>query len=126
MCPIVGDAVALPEKLVNLLRCPRLAFFKQVKNSSNWGWGELRGPPAREAGAQSITTSFVPCPGPPIARGLRDTDGFSGLGGRLTSIEILDETQTAEEASLASLLSLVYCLVKFLHRQMSGNFSLDS
>jgi hypothetical protein len=57
---------------------------------------------------------------------LGDTDVFSGLAWRISSIEILDETQTADEASLARLLSVVYRLIKFLRRQMSGNISLNS
>jgi hypothetical protein len=57
---------------------------------------------------------------------LGDTDSFSGLSRRITSIENLDETQTADEASLARLLGVVYRLVKFLDRQMSSNIPLNS
>lgn len=91
-----------PNEIERLLSFPEQTVYEWIDTVAE------RDPRPRSAGAIH-QHQFVPCSDPPIARRLGDTDGFSGLSGRITSINILDETQTADEAIL------VYRLFKFLH-----------
>ena len=60
MSTVVGDAVALPQKVVDLLWCPGLALLKKCEELLELVRRELRGAAAREARAESVNTIFIP------------------------------------------------------------------
>gem|GEM_PF-4628795 len=77
MGSVVGDAIAVPQKIVDLLGCPGLALFEESKELLELFGRELRGPAAREARSESIHTCIVPRSEPSVTGMTGDTNTLS-------------------------------------------------
>ena len=97
MRSVVGDAIAVLEKVVDLLRCPRLAVFEESKELLKLVRRELRGAATREARSKSIDPTFVPGFEPASTGWLGRTDTSSGHFVGVTERDVLDETESPDE-----------------------------
>nr|WP_324665770.1 hypothetical protein [Haloarcula sp. CK38] len=106
MITVVGDAVALPQEVVDLSWCPRLAFLKESEEFLELLRRELRGATAREARSKSIDIRIIPIGEPPIASITGDANTSSGYLRRITEIEVLHETEPPDETRLIRFLGV--------------------